>query len=143
MTKNPLILLVLCSILILSCSKGDWLRDPEGLEAEIVLIGGSCGGVKVVKIDRRFTRKSVPQNSCVPQQAETRRETDAAVFKELTRFVEILDLHRNPIEECWRCVDGADYMITLRNGSNRIEHTIALNTDNKGRQEFITFLNSL
>lgn len=143
MPKKIIVLLTVFGVLTLSCNKDEWARNPSGLEANIVLVGGGCGAIKVIEIDQNITRRSVPQNSCVPQQAEVEQQTDDAVFQKLSRFVQTLNLQSNPIEDCWRCADGSDYIITLRNGSSTIAHSIATNTDVRARQEFIEFLNSL
>ena len=141
--KRSKIILLSCVILLLSCSKDEWISNPEGLEAEISLAAGMCGTTKVIKINKDLTSKSVPQNSCVTLQAEKVQQTDEVVFEKLNSFVKKLDLQKTPIQECWRCVDGADYIVKLRNGSNSIEHSISLNTDDKVRREFIEFLESL
>ncbi len=130
-------------ILLLSCTKDEWISNPEGLEVEISLATGWCGTTKLIKINKDLTSKSVPKNSCVPLQAEKIQQTDDVVFEKLNSFVEKLDLQKTPIQECWRCVDGSDYILKLRNGSNSIEHSISLNTDDKVRREFIEFLESL
>ncbi len=141
--KRSKIILFSCVILLLSCSKDEWISNPEGLEVEISKVSGWCGTIKIIKINKDRTSKSVPQSSCMTLQAEKVQQTDDVVFEKLNSFVENLDLQKTPIQECWRCADGVDYILKLRDGSNSIEHSISLNTDDKVRRQFIEFLESL
>ena len=114
--------------LLFGCKKSNDINDPStsGLQVEIKGISG-WGEFVNISVDQNKTEVKYPAGTTGnPQTVKDKSyKTSEDIFRKLSSYVETYDLMNAKIDECARCVDGADYVITVRSGSKKNTVTIA------------------
>ncbi|MDF2518294.1 MAG: hypothetical protein K0R59_3590 [Sphingobacterium sp.] len=131
--KKAIYLFVLSIFLFLGCKKSDDKTDPElaGPQVEIKGVSG-WGDVVNIIIDKNKTEIRYPK-SIVPEAPKDKvYKTSDVTFEQLSNYIDAYKLMDAKIEECARCVDGTDYVITLKYKGRENTITIAAHrTDGK------------
>lgn len=135
-------LLIVCAFLS-ACSKKEVMKPSEGLEVKIVVASGWCGYVKTIVLNKNQTSKDLRGNTCQRSSVNTVAATDEKAFQKLNTYLLKLNLFDRKIQECSRCSDGVDYMLTINDGTQVIEHSIGFENKETGMAEFIAFMEAL
>ncbi|WP_313266572.1 hypothetical protein [Sphingobacterium sp.] len=127
--KRTIYLVVLSiTLLFVACKKSDDKSDSEakGLQVEIKGISG-WGEFVNIRVDQNKTEVKYPAKPADITQTlkDKSYKTSEDTFRKLSSYVETYDLMNAKIDECARCVDGADYVITISSGDKKNTVTIA------------------
>jgi hypothetical protein len=145
--KRTIYLVVLSvTLLFVACKKSEDKTDSEtkGLHVEIKGISG-WGEFVNISVDQNKTEvKYATGTTGNPQTVKDKSyKTSEDTFRKLTSYVETYNLMEAKIQECARCADGTDYVITIK--SNGKENTVtiaAYRTDGK-YTDVLDFINKL
>ena len=114
--------------LFFGCKKSNDTNHPStsGLKVEIKGISG-WGEFVNISVDQNKTEVKYPAGTTGnPQTVKDKSyKTSEDIFRKLSSYVETYDLMNAKIDECARCVDGADYVITISSGDKKNTVTIA------------------
>lgn len=116
------------AFLLFGCKKSNDINDPStsGLKVEIKGISG-WGEFVNITVDQNKTEVKYPAGTTGnPQTVKDKSyKTSEDTFRKLSSYVETYDLMNAKIDECARCVDGADYVITVKSEGKKNTVTIA------------------
>ncbi len=145
--KRTIYLVVLgITLLFVACKKSDNKVDSEteGLKVEIKGISG-WGEFVSISVDQNKTVVKYPvETNGSPQTARDKSyRTSEETFRKLSSYVETYNLLEAKIQECARCVDGMDYVITVRSGSVENTVTIAVNRTDGKYADVLDFISKL
>ena len=144
--KNAIYLVLMGILLLLGCKKSDNTTDSEttGLKVEIKGISG-WGEFVNISVDQINTAVKYPaETNGSPQTARDKSyRTSEETFRKLSSYVETYELLDAKIQECARCVDGMDYVITVRSGSVENTVTIAVNRTDGKYADVLDFISKL
>jgi len=126
--KRTIYLVLMGAFLLFGCKKSNDINDPStsGLKVEIKGISG-WGEFVNISVDQNKTEVKYPAGTTGnPQTVKDKSyKTSEDIFRKLSSYVETYDLMNAKIDECARCVDGADYVITISSGGKKNTVTIA------------------
>ncbi|WP_333865460.1 hypothetical protein [Sphingobacterium sp.] len=126
--KRTIYLALISVFLLFGCKKSNDTSDAStsGLKVEIKGISG-WGEFVNISVDQNKTEVKYPAGTTgSPQTVKDKSyKTSEDTFRKLSSYVETYDLMNAKIEECARCVDGADYVITMKSGNKKNTVTIA------------------
>jgi hypothetical protein len=145
--KRAIYLVVLNIILLfVACKKSDDKTDSDtqGLKVEIKGISG-WGEFVNISVDQNKTEVKYPAGTTGnPQTVKDKSyKTSEDTFRKLSSYVETYDLMNAKIEECARCVDGADYVITISSRGKKNTVTIAGQRTDGKYAELVDFISKL
>ncbi|WP_286767254.1 MULTISPECIES: hypothetical protein [Sphingobacterium] len=145
--KRTIYLLVLSvTLLFVACKKSDDKIDSEtkGLHVEIKGISG-WGEFVNISVDQNKTEvKYAAETTGNPQTVKDKSyKTSEDTFRKLSSYVDKYNLMNAKIEECARCVDGADYVITIKSGDKKNTVTIAGQRTDGKYADVLDFINKL
>lgn len=144
--KNTVYLILMGILLLLGCKKSENKTDSEstGLKVEIKGISG-WGEFVNISVDQNKTAVKYPAGTNgSPQTARDKSyRTSEETFRKLSSYVETYNLLEAKIQECARCVDGMDYVITVRSGSVENTVTIAVNRTDGKYADVLDFISKL
>ncbi|HBI90084.1 MULTISPECIES: hypothetical protein [Sphingobacterium] len=126
--KRTIYLVLMGAFLLFGCKKSNDINDPStsGLKVEIKGISG-WGEFVNITVDQNKTEVKYPAGTTGnPQTVKDKSyKTSEDTFRKLSSYVETYDLMNTKIDECARCVDGADYVITVKSEGKKNTVTIA------------------
>lgn len=126
--KRTIYLVLMGAFLLFGCKKSNDINDPStsGLKVEIKGISG-WGEFVNITVDQNKTEVKYPAGTTGnPQTVKDKSyKTSEDTFRKLSSYVETYDLMNAKIDECARCVDGADYVITVKSEGKKNTVTIA------------------
>ncbi|GEM_PF-2456000 len=141
--KKTKLFFVFIGLVFSACSKDAVMEPAEGLEVKLVVASGWCGTEKTIVMNSKQTRRDLRGNTCNKSSVNTVKQTDQVRFNRLGRYLEELDLFDREYQECTRCRDGVDYILTIDDGTRVVEQSIGFDNKEKGIPEFIAFLTEL
>lgn len=144
MMKKVIYLFVLSIFLLLGCKKSDNKIDPEdsGLRIEIKGISGWGNGVNI-SIDQSKTEIKYPKDGLSETKKDKVYKTSEATFKQLSSYINTYKLMDAKINECARCADGLDYVITIKSEGRENTVTIAAHRIDGKYTDLLDFINKL
>ena len=144
MMKKTIYLFVLSVFLLLSCKKSDNKIDPEdsGLRIEIKGVSGWGAGVNI-SIDQSKTEIKYPKDGLSETKKDKVYKTSEATLKQLSSYINTYKLMDAKINECARCVDGLDYIITIKSEGKENTITIAAYRTDGKYSDLLDFINKM
>ncbi|PUV22692.1 hypothetical protein [Sphingobacterium athyrii] len=144
MMKKTIYLFVLSIFLLLGCKKSDNKIDPEdsGLRIEIKGISGWGNGVNI-SIDQSKTEIKYPKDGLSETKKDKVYKTSEATLKQLSSYINTYKLMDAKIEECARCADGLDYVITIKSEGRENTVTIAAHRTDGKYTDLLDFINKM
>ena len=134
------------AFLLFGCKKSNDINDPStsGLKVEIKGISG-WGEFVNITVDQNKTEVKYPAGTTGnPQTVKDKSyKTSEDTFRKLSSYVDKYNLMNAKIEECARCVDGADYVITIKSGDKKNTVTIAGQRTDGKYADVLDFINKL
>lgn len=142
--KKTIYLLVLSISLFFGCKKSDDKTDvePDGLRIEIKGISG-WGDIVDIVIDKDKTEIKYPKSSVSEAKKDKTYKTSEATLKQLSNYIDTYKLMDAKIEECARCVDGLDYVITIKSEGRENTVTIAAHRTDGKYADLLDFIDKL
>ncbi|MCS4228969.1 hypothetical protein [Sphingobacterium sp. BIGb0165] len=142
--KKTIYLFVLSIFLFLGCKKSDDKSDiePDGLKIEIKGISG-WGDVVNVIIDKNKTEIRYPKSLVPEAKADKTYKTSETTLKQLSAYIDTYKLMDAKIQECARCVDGTDYVITIKYEGRENTVTIAAHRTDGKYADLLDFIDKL
>jgi hypothetical protein len=132
--------------LLFGCKKSNNTNDSStsGLKVEIKGISG-WGEFVNITVDQNKTEVKYPAGTTGnPQTVKDKSyKTSEDIFRKLSSYVETYDLMNAKIEECARCLDGADYVITIKSGGKINTVTIAEQRTDSKYADVLDFIKKL
>ncbi|UIR56561.1 hypothetical protein LZQ00_01765 [Sphingobacterium sp. SRCM116780] len=116
------------ALLFTSCKKSNVnATSLDGLQVEAEAISGWCGSSFKVTVNKEKTEKQSLKSNCQPDVDNHTKsyKTNADLFKKLNDFILSKALLDTNIQECARCLDGEDYLITIKNNDQINKLSIA------------------
>ncbi|WP_394677671.1 hypothetical protein [uncultured Sphingobacterium sp.] len=146
--KRTIYLVVLSvTLLFVACKKSDDKTDSEtkGLHVEIKGISGWWGEFVNISVDQNKTEvKYAPGTTGNPQTVKDKSyKTSEDTFRKLSSYVETYNLMEAKIQECARCADGTDYVITIKSSGKENTVTIAAYRTDGKYADVLDFINKL
>lgn len=145
MTKT-IYLFALSIFLFLGCRKSDNKSDsesePSGLRMEIKGISGWGDGVNI-SIDQNKTEIKYPKDGLSGTKKDKVYKTSEATLKQLSNYVNTYKLMDAKINECARCADGLDYVITIKSEGRENTVTIAAYRTDGRYTDLLDFINKM
>ena len=141
MMKKTIYLFVLSIFLLLGCKKSDNKIDPE-LRIEIKGISGWGNGVNI-SIDQSKTEIKYPKDGLSAAKKDKVYKTSEATLKQLSSYINTYKLMDAKINECARCVDGLDYVITIKSEGRENTVTIAAQRTDGKYADLLDFINKM
>jgi len=144
MVKKTIYLFVLSIFLLLGCKKSDNKIDPEdsGLRIEIKGISGWGNGVNI-SIDQSKTEIKYPKDGLSETKKDKVYKTSETTLKQLSSYINTYKLMDAKINECARCADGLDYIITIKSEGRANTVTIAANRTDGKYADLLDFIDEL
>ncbi|MGE8378298.1 MAG: hypothetical protein ACN6PN_08110 [Sphingobacterium sp.] len=144
MMKKTIYLFVLSIVLFVGCKKSDDKSDtePDGLKIEIKGISG-WGDVVNVIIDKNKTEIKYPKSLVPEAKRDKVYKTSEATLKQLSTYIDTYKLMDAKIQECARCADGTDYVITIKYEGRENTVTIAANRTDGKYADLLDFIDKL
>ena len=139
--KKTIYLFVLSIFLLLGCKKSDNKIDPE-LRIEIKGISGWGNGVNI-SIDQSKTEIKYPKDGLSAAKKDKVYKTSEATLKQLSSYINTYKLMDAKINECARCVDGLDYVITIKSEGRENTVTIAAQRTDGKYADLLDFINKM
>ncbi len=144
--KRTIYLVLMGAFLLFGCKKSNDINDPStsGLKVEIKGISG-WGEFVNITVDQNKTEVKYPAGTTGnPQTVKDKSyKTSEDTFRKLSSYVDKYNLMNAKIEECARCVDGADYVITIKSGDKKNTVTIAGQRTDGKYADVLDFINKL
>ncbi|WP_104385565.1 hypothetical protein [Sphingobacterium sp. HMA12] len=142
--KKTIYLFVLSIFLLLGCKKSDNKIDPEdsGLRIEIKGISGWGNGMNI-SIDQSKTEIKYPKDGLSETKKDKIYKTSEATLKQLSSYINTYKLMDAKINECARCVDGMDYVITIKSEGRENTVTIAAHRTDGKYGDLLDFINKM
>lgn len=143
MTKT-IYLFALSIFLFLGCKKSDDKVNPEdsGLKMEIKGISGWGDGVNI-SIDQNKTEIKYPKDGLSGAKKDKVYKTSEATLKQLSSYINTYKLMDVKINECARCADGLDYVITIKSEGRENTVTIAAYRTDGRYTDLLDFINKM
>ena len=126
--KRTIYLVLMGAFLLFGCKKSNDINDPSTSWLKVEIKGISGWGEFVnITVDQNKTEVKYPAGTTGnPQTVKDKSyKTSEDTFRKLSSYVETYDLMNTKIDECARCVDGADYVITVKSEGKKNTVTIA------------------
>lgn len=123
--------IVLVSIFF-SCTKDDNLDDVPDFTLKVEVLGSGCGTTKMMSITERQTKVFYVGGYCKEKDSSSTYSTDLEKLTLLKNKLEELNFKELNISECFRCLDGIDYKMTLDENGMVYTNTIAYRYDKEG-----------
>ncbi len=114
---------------LLSFSKEDTIEVKEDFVLKVEVLGAWCGTTKTISITDRQTKISFIGGNCKEKDSSSIYPTDTTKLFLLKNKLEELKFRELDLNECFRCVDGTDYKITLDEKGKVYSNTIAYRYD--------------
>ncbi|MDR0265961.1 MAG: hypothetical protein LBJ04_22300 [Sphingobacterium sp.] len=144
--KKTICLVLMSVFLLFGCKKSNNTNDSStsGLKVEIKGISG-WGEFVNITVDQNKTEVKYPAGTTGnPQTVKDKSyKTSEDIFRKLSSYVETYDLMNAKIEECARCLDGADYVITIKSGGKINTVTIAEQRTDSKYADVLDFIKKL
>ncbi|WP_312338842.1 hypothetical protein [Sphingobacterium sp.] len=144
--KKTICLVLMSVFLLFGCKKSNDTNDSStsGLKVEIKGISG-WGEFVNITVDQNKTEVKYPAGTTGnPQTVKDKSyKTSEDIFGKLSSYVETYDLMNAKIEECARCLDGADYVITIKSGGKINTVTIAEQRTDSKYADVLDFIKKL
>lgn len=145
--KRTIYLVVLSIILLfVACKKSDDKTDSETKSLQVEIKGISGWGEFVnIRVDQNKTEVKYPAATTgSPQTARDKSyKTSEDNFRKLSSYIEAYNLMDAKIEECARCLDGADYVIRINDGRKENTVTIARQRTDSKYADLVDFISKL
>jgi len=146
MTKT-ICFFVLSIVLCFACKKSNNIEvgpESSGLKVKIKAISG-WGEFANITIDQDKTEiKYVNTADNLPQVPKDKAyKTSEATMKQLLNYIETYKLMDTKIDECARCADGMDYIISIQCESRKNTVTIAAQRSDGKYSDLLDLINKL
>lgn len=128
----------------MGCKKSDDKVNPEdsGLKMEIKGISGWGDGVNI-SIDQNKTEIKYPKDGLSGSKKDKVYKTSEATLKQLSSYINTYKLMDVKINECARCADGLDYVITIKSEGRENTVTIAAYRTDGRYTDLLDFINKM
>jgi len=144
--KKAIYLVLMSVFLLFGCKKSNDTNDPStsGLKVEIKGISG-WGEFVNISVDQNKTEvKYAAVTSGSPQTAKDKSyKTSEETFRKLSSYVETYNLMDAKIQECARCTDGMDYVITIKSKGKENTVTLAAHRNDGKYADVLSFISNL